>query len=204
MYPFRKKTPKRRAEAKERTNYSSHKKDLREDFNNRCGYCDDADFFKLRSFAIDHFVPKTPKDFTHDIEPNYYYNLVWACNFCNGAKSNKWITKNAAVHNDGEQGFIEPTSEEYTNLFKRDKDGSIKCNGVNASLSRYIIEELKLWYPIHRITWKLEKINQLEKNVSAEMQRLEDSPFKNELEVMQNEIRGILIELFRILFAENE
>lgn len=204
MYPFREKTPKRREKVKERENYSSHKNDLKEDFNNRCGYCDDTDFFRTRSFAIDHFVPKTPKDFTHDIQPNYYYNLVYACNFCNGAKSNKWITKDASIYNDGEQGFVEPTTEEYTNLFKRDKDGTIICNSVNIHLSQYIIEELKLWYPVHRITWNLEKLNRLEKSVSLQVQQLENSPLKTELELMQNEIRVGLVDLFRSLFAIHE
>lgn len=204
MHPFRKKTPKRRENVTERENYDSHRKDLREDFGGRCGYCDDSDIFRIRSFAIDHFVPKTPIDFTHDIKPNYYYNLVYSCSFCNRAKSNKWITKDASIHNDGRQGFIEPTSEEYTNLFKRDKDGTIECNGINTYLSKYITEELKLWYPVHRITWKLEKLDQLEKGVSFEIQQLETSPLKRELEAMQNEIRGILVNLFRNLFAENE
>lgn len=204
MYPFREKTPKRREKVTERKNYDSHRKDLREDFNNRCGYCDDSDIFRIRSFAIDHFVPKTPKDFTHGIKPNDYYNLVYSCSFCNGAKSNKWITKDASVHNNGIQGFIEPTSEEYTNLFKRDKDGTIECNGVNTSLSQYIIEELKLWYPVHRITWKLEKLDHLEKNVSIEIQQSKNSSRKTELEFMQNEILRDLADLFRSLFAENE
>jgi 5-methylcytosine-specific restriction endonuclease McrA len=204
MYPFRDKTPKRRENAKERENYRSHKNDLKEDFNRRCGYCDDTDFFSIRSFAIDHFVPKIPKDFTHDIKPNFYYNLVYACNFCNGAKSNKWITKDAAIHNNGEKGFIEPTSENYTDIFKRNKDGSIVCNGVNTDLSQYIIEELKLWYPVHRITWKLEKLNTLEERISNEIEQLNDLSLKSELEAMQNEIRGILLGLFRQLFAENE
>lgn len=204
MYPFRNKTPKRREDAKEREKYESHRKDLREDFNERCGYCDDTDFFKIRSFAIDHFVPRNPKDFNHTIKPNFYYNLVYACNFCNGAKTNKWITKDALIHNDGKQGFIEPTSEEYTNLFKRDKDGTIVCNGINANLSEYIIKELKLWYPVHRITWKLERLNNLEKRVSKEIEKLEDLSLKTQLESTQNEVRGILIELFRNLFTENE
>lgn len=204
MYPFRNKTPKRRDNAANRKNYESHRKDLRTDFNNRCGYCDDSDIFRIRSFTIDHFVPKSPKDFTHDIEPSFYYNLVYACSFCNGAKTNKWMTKDASIHNNGNQGFIEPTNADYTNLFKRDKDGTITCNGVNANLSEYIIEELKLWYPVHRITWKIEKLNFLEERVAHEIQLLENSTRKTELEVMQNEIRGILIGLFRGLFVENE
>ena len=204
MYPFRNKTPKRRENAANRKNYESHRKDLRADFNNRCGYCDDSDIFRIRSFTIDHFVPKSPKDFTHDIEPDFYYNLVYACSFCNGAKANKWITNDASVHNDGKQGFIEPTNDDYTNLFKRDKDGTINCNGINVNLSEYIIRELKLWYPVHRITWKIERLNHLEGRVALEIQALENSVRKTELEVMQNEIKNELTDLFRNLFAENE
>jgi len=204
MYPFRNKTPKRRENAPNRQDYKSHRKNLKEDFGGRCGYCDDTDFFKTRSFAIDHFVPKAPKDFIHDIEPNFYYNLVYACSFCNGAKSNKWITRDASIHNDGKQGFIDPTNGEYTNLFKRDKEGTIICNGVNTELSEYIIRELKLWYPVHRITWRIEKLNQMEKQISIEISKLENSVLKIEFETVQNKIRGILIDLIRDLFAEYE
>ncbi len=204
MYPFREKTPKRRDNPAKREKYSSHKNDLREDFNRRCGYCDDTDFRRIRSFAIDHFVPKTPKDFTHDVKPNFYYNLVYACFFCNGAKSNKWITKDASIHNDGKQGFIEPTSEDYTNLLKRDKDGSIICNGVNADLSQYIIEELKLWYPVHRITWRIEKVNNLKIKVASAINEVVDEIKRKELKELHYEILVELDSLIENLFAENE
>jgi 5-methylcytosine-specific restriction endonuclease McrA len=204
MYPFRNKTPKRRDNAANRKNYESHRKDLRTDFNNRCGYCDDSDIFRIRSFTIDHFVPKSPKDFTHDIESNFYYNLVYACSFCNGAKTNKWITKDASIHHDGKQGFIDPTDDDYTNLFKRDKNGTITCNGINEHLSEYIISELKLWYPVHRITWKIEKLNHLETGIALEIKALESSNRKTELEAMHNEIKNELADLFLDLFAENE
>lgn len=204
MYPFREKTPKRRENAKERENYRSHKNDLKEDFNRRCGYCDDTDFFRIRSFAIDHFVPKTPSDFTHNIKPNYYYNLVYTCSFCNGAKTNKWITKDASVHNDGKQGFIEPTNDEYTNLLKRDKDGTIMCNGVNEYLSAYIIRELKLWYPVHRITWKIERIKELKIKVASAIDAVADENKRKELKELHYEILIELDSLYEILFAENE
>ncbi len=108
------------------------------------------------------------------------------------------------IHHDGKQGFIDPTSDEYTNLFKREKDGTIKCNGLNEYLSEYIIRELKLWYPVHRITWKIEKLNYLEKSVALEIQALENSNRKTELEAMHNEIKMELADLFIDLFAENE
>jgi HNH endonuclease len=204
MNPFRNKTPQRRANRTPCEHYRSYRETLREDFNKRCGYCDDSDHFSIRSFAIDHFVPQNPKGFTHNIEPNYYYNLVWACSYCNLAKSNEWFTNVAEIHNDGNKGFLEPTNEEYTNLFKRDKDGKIICNDINPSLAEDIIDKVKLWYPVHNITWRLEKLDFLEKLVSYKILQLENSPFRDELTATQNEIRGILIDLYRCLFAENE
>jgi uncharacterized protein (TIGR02646 family) len=158
MHPFRKVTPKRRPDRAKCEHYTSYRDTLREDFNKRCGYCDDADFFRIRSFTIDHFVPRNPKDFTHDIEPNYYYNLVYACYFCNSAKSNKWLTTDATESHNGAQGFIDPTTDEYTNFFRRDKNGRIQSNGVNDILAQFIIDELNFWLPIHQITWKLERL----------------------------------------------
>ncbi len=204
MNPFREKTPSRRPDRAECEHYSSYKDTLREDFNKRCGYCDDSDGFRIRSYTIDHFVPRNPKDFTHDIKPNYYYNLVWACSFCNLAKSNKWFTKDGSIHNDREIGFIEPTSEEYTNLFKRNKDGQIICNGVNQILAEHIIFELKLWYPLHRTTWRLEKLFFLEEIISDKIQNVADQNLVNEFKELHYEILIFLKNSFRELFAENE
>jgi hypothetical protein len=202
MHPFREKTPKRRENAKEREKYSSHRNDLREDFNKRCGYCDDTDYFKVRLFTIDHFVPQNPKDFKHEIESNFYYNLVWACNFCNSAKSNKWFTKTHAAHNDGKSGFIEPTNEEYTILFRRDKDGSIESNGINNDLAEHIKTELNLIHGVHRITWKLEKLYFQKLRLENEL----ESPLGKELGLeIRNALDEILMEfgkLFLNLISE--
>jgi len=204
MHPFRQKTPKRRTTVKAYKHYRSHHATLREDFNGRCGYCDDTDKMTIRSFAIDHFVPQNPKTFHHDIEPSSYENLVYSCAFCNGAKSNKWGTNDATLHNDDGVGFIDPTEDDYTEFFRRDRYGAITSNGLDDKLAQHIITELKLWYPVHSITWKLEKLNVLEKEVTAEIDQLAPSSRKDKLTVIQNEIRGILLNLFRNLFAENE
>ncbi len=59
MPEFRESTPKRRAILKQKKDYRSYKKELREDFNKRCGYCDDPDSWKDAFYEIDHFVPKS-------------------------------------------------------------------------------------------------------------------------------------------------
>lgn len=190
MHPFREKTPKRRETVKERKNYRYHQNDLRQDFNERCGYCDDTDYFKVRLFTIDHFVPQNPKDINHNIEPNFYYNLVWACSFCNSAKSNKWFTDNHTVYNDGNIGFVEPTTKEYTKLFRRDKDGSIESSGINDTLAEHIRFELNLIHGVHRITWKLEKLYFQKLRLENELERLHDKE-------LSLEIRNALDEIFK-------
>lgn len=204
MNPFREKTPCRRPDRAECEHYSSYKDTLREDFNRRCGYCDNFDRFRIRSFTIDHFVPRNPKDFTHDIKPNYYYNLVYACWICNSAKSNKWFTNDADLHNDGKTGFIEPTSDEYTSLFKRDKNGVIQSSGINDLLASHIIEELKLWYALHSIIWKLERLNKLKFRVANEIQKVPDETSKNDLRDAHYEILKKLDFLIDGFFDENE
>jgi uncharacterized protein (TIGR02646 family) len=73
------------------SNYRSFKKHLENDFNNRCGYCDDPDSYYGQeiSYHIDHFKPKS--EFPElEVE---YKNLVYSCPYCNRAKSNKWKAK---------------------------------------------------------------------------------------------------------------
>lgn len=52
---FREHTPQRRDNIEEKKNYRIP---LREDFNYRCGYCDDRDFPRVEYFEIDHLIPQ--------------------------------------------------------------------------------------------------------------------------------------------------
>ncbi len=204
MPVFREATPVRRLDRKECKHYASYLKTLREDFNKRCGYCDDSDKLRIRSFAIDHFVPRTPKDFTHDIPINYYYNLVYACTYCNSSKKDKWPTKDANVHNDGKKGFVDPTEEDYTELFKRSATGQITPSDDSNELARYIRRELKLWLPIHERMWKLERLISLKEKIKAKLERVNDQKLKDQL---KEEYYQVLLELDEIrenIFVENE
>ena len=78
-----------RSNVTKRAKYQLYKEDLRRDFKERCGYCDDPDEFSggSRGYHIDHFAPKSifPELKTE------YSNLVYSCSYCNIAKSDKWI-----------------------------------------------------------------------------------------------------------------
>jgi len=202
MPVFRELTPNRRPDRKECKHYRSYRKTLREDFNNRCGYCDDSDRLRIRSFTIDHFVPQNPKDFTHNIPANDYYNLVYTCNYCNASKKNKWPTKNAEEHNNGREGFIDPTEESYTELFKRSDAGKIIPD--NDDLANYILAELKLWLPIHEKMWKWERLITLEEKIKAKLELVKDQKLKDVLKEKHYQIMLGLNEIRENIFVENE
>lgn len=99
------------------TNYRSFKSCLRDDFNKRCGYCDDLDRYTggKRNYQIDHFRPCSIEKFKN-LKANYN-NLIYACSFCNRAKWNKWKDIN---------GFIDPCEDEYDHHLTRNNQGQIE------------------------------------------------------------------------------
>ena len=204
MHIFRDIAPSRRANRKECKHYTSYRKTLRQDFNNRCGYCNSNDKLRIRSYTIDHFVPQNPKDFTHTIKPNYYYNLVYSCRYCNTYKSNKWPTRDANLSNNGNIGFIDPTEDEYSTLFVRDKVGQIIPSGTNNALAHYIRDELMLWLPIHKNMWKLEKLKMLNQQIREKLKLVTDNNLKDQLEKDHYQILLILDEIQDNIFVEND
>jgi len=125
--------------------YSSFKPFLRNDFNGRCGYCDDEDFHAggTRGFQIDHFKPKSKfEELKHD-----YSNLVYSCPFCNRAKWDKW---------ENNKGFIDPCNKDYDEHLFRNKLGKIR---YETPQGQYIFEELNLGLERHEILWLIRKID---------------------------------------------
>ncbi len=137
--------PQRTCQTK-KTRYSAYKLELREDFNNRCGYCDDEDYHAggKSGYQIDHFKPKSIPRF--EVLEHDYSNLVYSCPYCNRAKWNKWKDSN---------GFIDPCSTEYKQHLCRDKHGKI-CHTTKQG--KYIFTELNLGLKRHEILWIIRKI----------------------------------------------
>lgn len=156
MSSFRKTTPKHRKGRDECDYYSSYRGTLRVDFLKRCGYCDDPDILRNRSYVIDHFLPMKPDGWSHPVRSNKYTNLIYACSYCNGAKSNTWPTKDWKKSNDGTVGFVKPTLVKYEKMFRRLSDGTIEVN-KGSVLGTYIYNNLNLGQPIHSMNWLLER-----------------------------------------------
>jgi hypothetical protein len=70
------------------SDYKLYREQIRADFNYTCFYCDvrEAELGGQVSFHLEHYKPqgKFPD------EANDYYNLVYACLYCNGHKLQYW------------------------------------------------------------------------------------------------------------------
>ena len=155
MYSFREKTPERRTDIANKSRYQDYKPELRQDFNTRCGYCNDHESLRNSFYEIDHFIPKI---LLNENEYADYKNLVFSCRFCNNSKSNKWPTDDRDKCNDGIAGFIDPCNEDYDSQFTRNSMGKII---PQSELGKWMYRELKLYLNRHSILWQIEKIENI-------------------------------------------
>lgn len=132
----------------------TNKKYLAQDFDHRCAYCDDWDKYNggMRSYHVEHFAPKEKFP---DLKYTYD-NLLYACPYCNEAKSDKWPSDKAEISVVGDKGFVDPCTEEYYAYIYRNEDGSI---GYNGKLGEYIYNELNLYLKRHQINYNLVRVN---------------------------------------------
>lgn len=150
-----------------RATYQSYRAELKRDFHGACGYCGDEDV-RVDSvvFHVDHFAPKSlfPKLAVS------YGNLVYACRYCNVSKSNHWIGKDAAVHHDGQKGFVDPCSEDYEKHLERLSSGRIVGK---TELGRYIVSRLKLHLIRHELLWQARRARKLCDEVDSLLSEIE-------------------------------
>jgi uncharacterized protein (TIGR02646 family) len=150
-----------RSEAAPQKRYALYRDDLRRDFLGACGYCGDEDARADRvCFHIDHFAPKI---MFPDLECAYD-NLIYACRFCNVSKSDHWIGKDSAIHNDGERGFVDPCSEQYETHLTRDQSGRIQAT---TALGTYFAKRLRLGLLRHELLWQARRARSLRNEVQT-------------------------------------
>lgn len=199
MYTFIEKTPKHRLNPPTYAKYSQYKDILIVDFGKRCAYCNDTNKYRVRSFAIDHFIPQKPLNFKPKTPQNQYDNLIYCCSYCNRAKWNKWPTNNETIENDGNIGFMKPTNDEYKNLFFRNSNGRI-IPIENNNLSLHLKDELMLWHPIHSLMWRIEKLIILNNKVRKKIELTGNQELKDLHYILKDEI----IDIFETIFELND
>lgn len=172
------------------SDYKSFKPYLAKDFNNRCGYCDSHDKFfgGLKNFQIDHFKPHSISIFAQLKQE--YTNLVYSCQSCNRAKSNKWKDVN---------GFIDPCDEEYDNCISRDYNGKIKHN--NTEQGKYIYCNLNLFLRRHEFLWLIEKLENQKNEISALVENISDTGIL-ELLLEFRRIQNAIDKYTKLLYIE--
>jgi hypothetical protein len=115
-----------------------------------CGYCGDGDAWcgGKACFHIDHFRPVIRFE---KLECDYS-NLVYACSYCNIAKSDDWpCTVKNQTHINGE-GYIDPCDVDFVSHFERQDDGQIR---PRTNLGQYMFKQLKLGLHRHQLIWLL-------------------------------------------------
>ncbi len=199
MKPFRNITPKRTCAHKYKE-YSAYKPYLRSDFSKRCGYCDDIDTLcgGARGFHIDHFRPRSP--FNH--LSNEYNNLVYACPYCNGAKSNDWPSgkEDIAVLDDG-RGYIDPCDLDFDKHFERHNNGRIR---PKTEIGKYMYKQLKLGLRRHQLAWAREQLGNSLRELLDELEKTELDSNTPVVVEAKNHLTRLIAEFFKYqnLFEE--
>jgi hypothetical protein len=164
---FRKIQPSRTVEIAVQNDYKKYREQLRNDFNCRCGYCNDRDFPRAERFEIDHFIPQRIDSSLKTV----YSNLVYSCRSCNNSKRDKWPTNNPKQPNDGIKGWIDPCDISYVNQFDRGKYGEIIAK---TDLGKWMYDELKLWKPQHAILHCYEEIENALQELKTHLNNIHD------------------------------
>ncbi len=198
MQPVRKTIPKRTC-SKTYADYHSYKPFLQDDFNKRCGYCDDLDVHcgGKRGFHIDHFRPHSLPEFEH--LKHDYSNLVYACPYCNRAKSNDWPAGNSEQSVVDEKGYVDPCDTDFDNHLERSDDGRI-C--PKTEVGNYMFTHLKLGLRRHQLAWTYEQLEILLRELTAVLKNFDGNP------ILQHELSRHHLELtdeflkYKYLFEE--
>lgn len=186
--PFRHHTPVR-SNVTKRAKYRFYKEELRLDFKERCGYCDDSDEFfgGIEGYHIDHFAPKSKFP---QLETEYS-NLVYSCRFCNGAKSSNWVGDDSSISHNGSEGFIDPCDEAYEYHLDRDAAGRILGR---SKLGRYMVKELQLNLLRHQFIWQTQKLAEERAILNSLIAKL-DSESEERLAPLLKEFHDITCKL---------
>ena len=88
---------------------------------------------------------------------------------CNRSKWDRWPSDDPKINAVGEEGFIDPCSEEYDKHLERLSDGSIA--GITP-LGEYMHKTLQLYLKRHAIVHNVDKLNckrkELEDSISVD------------------------------------
>ncbi len=193
-YDFRKHTITRKCD-KEYKDYHKYKPYLKEDFKNRCAYCNMHDeWVKPLSFQIDHFIPRASfqKAGRDDLDSDYQ-NLMYSCPVCNRLKSDAFTGE---IGTDKIQNpfFYNPVDTDYNTIFSRDEMGRIQSQD---ELGKDMIKRLQLYRPTKQMAWFLDELQLVYNEIGRKLNMESDSPKRQKLECAYNKIGNTLFQKHR-------
>lgn len=196
--PIRDKLPSRSTNPPKYTNYRRYKVQLRNDFNEVCGYCDASDSFSggMRNYHIDHFAPKSTFP-SLEVE---YTNLIYSCPFCNIRKSNTWIGTEPKPSHNGTEGFIDPCDPAYDTHFERTANGKVI---PLTQLGNFMFENLNLGLVRHQHIWQAKRLRSLRDEVRIlikEHSKNKDKSVKEYVALLEQYLK--ITELYDLSFEQ--
>lgn len=170
-------------------NYAAY---LQKDFQGRCCYCNMSDKLLAVSFHVDHFIPQKVFEGVKDTLKTDYNNLMWACPKCNLSKGNKY--KGNFPYNDEIKNelFYNPVEIDYNDIFYRNELGGIESDDPKG---KEMVRLLKLYRPVHKLAWLLERLESLAFQLD-EKEKQEEDPER--AKILGDTLRKIGVECIRL------
>lgn len=150
---------------------SRYKKVLAADFGNRCCYCNMHRSLITSPFHVEHFIPVKVFKGKKDSLWTDYENLMWSCPKCNLSKGDKYEGDFPNQEGIINELFYNPVTTDYNEIFYRNEYGGIDSDDPKG---REMIKLLKLYRPIHNLSWLVEKLEKLDRIVDAKLEKETD------------------------------
>lgn len=182
------------------SDYRKYKTYLENDFKNRCCYCNMSSNLLTISYHIDHFVPQKVFKGKNDSLLTEYDNLMLACPKCNLSKGDKYkgdIDNSTKIENEL---FYNPVEVDYNDIFFRNEMGGIDSEDEKG---REMIKILKLYRPIHKLAWLIERLENLLHSLEQEADKETDPDKKKILEEVAGKVARECVKkskLFRAVY----
>lgn len=138
--------------------YRKYRPFLSADFHERCCYCNMSERILTTPFHVDHFIPEKAFNGKRDNLKTDYNNLMWACPKCNLSKGSSYegdLEHDSQIVN---RLFYNPVETDYNEIFYRNELGGIDSDDPKG---RKMIKLLKLYRPVHNLSWLLERLEKL-------------------------------------------
>jgi hypothetical protein len=202
-----KRIPKENSRQPEEGTYSDWKPLLAEEGFHQCVYCaiPEPQFGGIRNFHIEHYKPKSRREFEHLI--NDIRNLFYACAICNTFKGADWPSD--PVHNFSNPSYPDPGNTCYEEIFSREEGGLIRGRYTAAV---YMIEKLYLNRPqlllerrIAKIFSRFEELQSFLAKVIPMLKDVKDSSgYMARIASFQNDMIELLVKLRKLPPYKNE